>query len=267
LSERRLFEANRLTIVLDHLKQGKRCFLEQPEWKTIPWALEPASKTALSHLEDILCDIPGLKYDAISIQNPELEPAQRILSHQALSRNILDHLSKLYAWRTRWDRDNPDACVEVFGLRPLNEHGLFPTKLYFTNSTLAYELIFYNAVLLILLQLGSGIKCPMFKIPSLPSTEPRGPLYLAGEAPNTLAVATEICKIAGYFLPLLPASQERVTVSLLFPLRVAYLVFPPAGKESEWLRGAMERVADQGGFDVSSYVSGEEPAADGEDGE
>ncbi|KAF8855638.1 hypothetical protein BDZ45DRAFT_692411 [Acephala macrosclerotiorum] len=247
LRERRLFEANRINIVVDYLKKGKRCFLEQPEWKTIPWALEPASKTALVYLEDILCDIPGLQADAISLRNPELEPAQRTSSYEALSRNILDHLNELYTWRIRWEKDNPHACVEVLALRPLDEQGLFSTRFYFTNLALAYELIFYNAVLLMLLQLGSGITCPTSNTPSLPSTKARRPLDLACEASNILAVATELCKIAEHIVL---ASKERPSITLLFSLSVAFLVFPPASREKEWLKDTSKKIADLCGLEI-----------------
>ena len=51
----------------------KRTFLEQDEWKHIPWALQPMSKTIGDFLQDILCDIPGMMEDLDNLSDALLE--------------------------------------------------------------------------------------------------------------------------------------------------------------------------------------------------
>ena len=50
-------EAARAT---DH---GTRCFLEQLDWRTIPWALDPNHKSPHDHLIDFACALPGFLED------------------------------------------------------------------------------------------------------------------------------------------------------------------------------------------------------------
>lgn len=54
------FEAARATMVVASLVTGKRVFLDNPAWHTVPYALVPRSKAPQSYLLDILASVPGL---------------------------------------------------------------------------------------------------------------------------------------------------------------------------------------------------------------
>ncbi|KAE9373024.1 hypothetical protein N431DRAFT_503803 [Stipitochalara longipes BDJ] len=259
IDERRLLEGNRVTIALECLIQKKRCFLEHPDWKTIPWATDPESKTLELCLHDLLCDVPGLLVDATNLQFSILEMDQKHSLYRDLSSKILVHLQSLYEWRATWQQQNPDCCCEVPTSYP--DHEAFSsTVFYYSTLSTANEICSYNAQLLLILRLGSEVIGPTFD-PALSSLHLPGylnydPLFPPGLAVNAQAVATEICKSVEYHL-LHPASSAAAFF-LLLPLRLAYQTFSPGSKESEWLSGVMRRIADSSGFEISRSLSGKE---------
>jgi hypothetical protein len=256
-AQRNLLEGNRVTIALECLIQKKRCFLEHQDWKTIPWAADPESKTLVFYLHDMLCDVPGLLEDATNLQHSNLEMDQRMSLHRDLSSKILVQLQTLYEWRVLWQQQNPDSCYEVPTSTP--DHAAFsPTVFYFSTLSAANEICFYNALLLLILRLGFQVIGPTFA-----STYPSlhllgmldyGPLSPPGLATDAQTVATEICKSVEYHL-LHPASSAAAFF-LLFPLWLAYPAFEPDSKESQWLSDVMRKIADMSGFEISRNLGG-----------
>lgn len=245
-SELQLLEGNRVTIVLESLLKRKRCFLERPEWKTIPWALDPSSKDSTSYLLDILCDMPGLMEDAEFLRSTQsMEELGR--KHKLLSSNILSHLRTLSRWRHAWGNQNPNACYET----PTTDNtSLFSTVLYYNSIGLANDITTYNAVLLLLQRLGSQVIGPTFD-PSIPATHL--PTHTDQTPLDPQAIATEICRSAEYHL--LPIWKNTGSFSLLFPLRVAYTAFNVESKEAGWLRLLMKKIADSSGLEISRGLS------------
>lgn len=252
LTELQLFEANRVTIILDYWKRAERCYLEEPEWKTLPWSLHPGSKSTLSYLQDILCDIPGLIEDVKRLKTFQIAPAERESFAHGVVKNIYAHLAELYDWRAKWDKDHPNACVEVQA--PKEEKGelpLFATHLHFSAPSNANQIIYYDGILLMLVGFGFGIVGPTFdgRMPNypLPHTTPYGPLALPGAATNTRTVAIEMCRIAG---DCLTSHLDSVGLWLLSPMKTAYLFFSPTSREAKWLDRKMVAVADISGFEI-----------------
>lgn len=166
--ERHLLEINRLTICLSYLLKRKRCFLEHPDWIKIPWASDPASKTPILYLQDILCSMPGLVEDATNLKLPNVTPDRFKSMRESLSERILDHLHWIYKWRGLWEKDNPKACYEFV---PANNSSaafgigfdpVFLSVFHFSNLTCAHEITLYNAMLLLLLRLGTEVIGPAF---------------------------------------------------------------------------------------------------------
>ena len=218
----------------------------------MPWALEPASKNAMTYLQDVLCDIPGLMEDAVNLRNRDLEAVQKAISHQALSRNIVDCLNHLYRWRMRWEEEYPNACEEIPAQQPLDEQPLFPKTLHFSSIKRADEIVLYNTALIFILRLGAEAIGPTFDTSTaalnLPPIDTRGPLYLPGQAINIQVIATEISKSVGYYLS---DYCHRAGVSLLIPLRVAYTAFLPTSRQAKWVDTMIIRIAELNGFDIS----------------
>ncbi|KAK7751802.1 hypothetical protein SLS62_006288 [Diatrype stigma] len=141
-SLRSAFEAARSTLLITSLMAKQRLFLEEHPWRTVPWALEPASKRPQAHLLDILVTIPGLLKDEkrlllndddveeeeqrrheedvhhrcpqaagepIGISPPEWlisSDRQLVCRRVTLRNNIADQLEKLYRWRWDWQHQN-----------------------------------------------------------------------------------------------------------------------------------------------------------------
>lgn len=254
--ERDVFEANRINIVLECWIKRKRCFLEQDKWKTVPWALEPASKDTMSYLQDILCDIPGLMDDAVNLRNPGREAVQKAISYEALSRNILGRLNQLYQWRTRWEEEYPNACDEIPAQQHFDEQAVFfPTMLRFSSTRRADEIVLYNTALILLLRLGAQAIGPTFNASMaafyLPRTNIQDPLWRS-EAKYVQAIATDICKCVMYYLS---DYHNRAGVSLLISLRVAYTAFLPTSIQAKLVDTMMTRIAGLNGFEISKKVN------------
>ncbi|KAL4989870.1 hypothetical protein BDW68DRAFT_175624 [Aspergillus falconensis] len=69
-----LFADGRSNVIMSYLRQRKRCFLADPDWRTMPW-LQREKKNARDHLMDILLDLTGLFEDLDnmkSIPDPNL---------------------------------------------------------------------------------------------------------------------------------------------------------------------------------------------------
>jgi hypothetical protein len=105
-------------------------------------------KDSMHHLQDILCDIPGLIEDATKIQGSALEPSNLASQYESISENILIHLGELYKWRSAWQRANPSACHEAPTAfdSPADTQILFPTVLCYSTLTAANEITLYNAI-------------------------------------------------------------------------------------------------------------------------
>ncbi len=208
--ERHLLEINRMTICLSCLLKRRRCFLEQRDWITVPWALDPASKTPILRLQDILCAMPGLVEDATNLKLPNMAPAKLKLMRESLSERILSHLRSTYEWRALWERQNPDICYEfilgdsasaIFGI---GIEPVFTSVIHFSNLKSAHEITLYNAILILLLRLGTEVISTSFNQvvsgPPSPQVRTNRPLLFPGEARNMQEVAAEICKSVHYHL-------------------------------------------------------------------
>lgn len=241
-------------------------FLENPEWKTVPWALDPGAKSSIALLQDIFCHIPGLIERVTNFKRLEGEPMGRATLAQELKKDISHHLLELYKWRRKYEDDNSYFCVEVpaASQQPPDEQALFPTFFRMSNLSCAYEIILYDAALIMLLGFGGSTIGPSFDVRMSEYPNPhatrRGPLFLPGEAQHPRAVAIELCKIAEYCLCAHPNSAGLWLIS---PLKVAYLSFPPASREAKWLSSRMAAIADLSGFEIGRHQDRQPPIGSG----
>ncbi|KAL4882204.1 hypothetical protein BJY04DRAFT_217529 [Aspergillus karnatakaensis] len=90
-----LFADGRSNLTMSYIRQRKKCFLADLEWKTIPWLLK--DKTPRDHLLDMLVDIPGL------FENIDLMKACTDSSVQEISRQkILDSFLRIHQDLITW---------------------------------------------------------------------------------------------------------------------------------------------------------------------
>lgn len=253
---RAILEASRLVIILECLIKRKRCFLSSADWKTIPWALEPESKTSASHLHDILCDLPGLIEDIDNIQFFDTAATDLPDHHDLVVQELTSLWTTLYKWRASWQIQNPTTSWVI---PSETDQSPFPMVLQFSSLIHAIEINLYNAILLLLFKIGFQIFGPSFK-----------PLYFSLQIPtdidyhphippsatlNVQIVAIEICKSVEYYL-----HEDRRTggaLFLLFPLRLAWQTFEQSSAEATWIQGVMEMIADSTAIEISRGLTRE----------
>lgn len=244
--ERVLLDSNRFTIALESLVNRKRCFLERDEWKTVPWALDPISKSSLHYLHDIMCDIPGLTEDADKLQ--QLELLERSTKRQRLSDDIISHLMQLYAWRL--DIEQSDSHNWIVS-PSLDVNSPFPMSVHYSSLAIAHGIVSYNAILLLLLKIGFETIGPSFKPYTTPqSASNQSLLHPPGTAPSAFAVATEICSSVEYHLE---CGDNAGAFFIIFPIRIAWQNFEIGSREKDWCESVMQRVAESG-WDVGKSM-------------
>jgi hypothetical protein len=128
------------------------CFLAEDDWKTIPWALDPASKSQQNILTDILVDVPALlaAYDA---QYQEPGEKQQWNNDYDLLTRVGTSLFSLYCWRYAWELLNPNAAYETAPPPTIANTRLEPNYLHFHKYEDGANIQLYNAILLFLLNL------------------------------------------------------------------------------------------------------------------
>ncbi|CAG8022385.1 unnamed protein product [Penicillium olsonii] len=238
----------RSCIAIGYIVERKRCFLEEPAWKTIPWAKQGLhSKTPTDLLHDVLCDIPGILEDLSSalVRDPNV-PGNLDFTSRFIPR-VLSTLDTLYSWRWNWESQFPKS---TFITNPIkyNDIPLLPSPfksiIWFANPHRATELIVYNAIRLILtrsLQI-AGIQQEHFQPQVL--SDPLLPME-----GNRNDIATEICRMTDYHLSCF--RQGSAAFSIVFPLNVAYLHLDPSATAiRSWLESVMAVIADFHGFEI-----------------
>lgn len=106
-----LFLAARSNILVQALADHKRTFLEQDDWKIIPWALDPTSKTSLNYLLDILCMLPGFLEDQDELKKAATFCLPSLWT--SLKRRVQGQLDVLQDWKRDWDSRFPGAVFEM----------------------------------------------------------------------------------------------------------------------------------------------------------
>lgn len=89
---RHYFIMSRMPIITKVLVLQRRTFLEQGQWKTIPWADEPGSKLSLHFIQDTFASIPGLLEDGNSMQ---AERMSQVAGHEGRIQKHADRLIKI----------------------------------------------------------------------------------------------------------------------------------------------------------------------------
>lgn len=115
-----VFESVRWALISDAIVRRERTFLERPEWKTVPWANNPAAKSATNLLLDQLASIPTIIEGIWGIMNdrvqwlldggPRIELPETIPRLQTLVRRLHDAGEQ---WRKDWEAAHPDIAPRV----------------------------------------------------------------------------------------------------------------------------------------------------------
>lgn len=246
---------------IGYIVERKRCFLEEPSWKTIPWAKRGLeSKTSSDLLDDILCDIPGILEDlsAALSQHPNV-PGNTEFTTWYIPR-VLSTLEALYSWRWTWELEFPNS---TFITTPVHSDSIqslppspFKSIIWFSNPHRATELILYNAMRLILTR---SLEIAGLRQDTNQQQEVNDPL-LPMEG-NRHEIATEICRMADYHLSCF--RRNSGAFMLVFPLNVAYLHLDPSATEiRSWLQSVMAVIADSHGLEIGRFENTPRKIAD-----
>ena len=166
------FLLSRDILIIQAATKRKRLFLEREEWKTVPWALHPETKTRLNYLQDITVEFTGYFEEVVNhlnssrtittsvtpdpmISTPNLTLCtQGVLTHftsrEIILNRLLRALQSVFRWRWSWELENPH-CVFLVPTnssssltldsrgRPLYTHVYFYTSLELANEILTYN--------------------------------------------------------------------------------------------------------------------------------
>lgn len=237
---------------LGYVVERKRCFLEDSEWKTVPWEIHGLeSKTPTDQLHDMLSHIPGFLEDMDRLVTwPPGRPG--VEEHRAAyGKKVFATLEELYSWRWAWEERFPNASylISPKDLDPRTSQPLpaspFESIIWFHDSHRASDLMTYNAIRLITTRAleNAGVQLDV----PLSSSHMAGPLMPMEGTRHDVAV--EICRMTDYHLHYLRRSSGALT--LLFPFNVAYLHLDGDRDGARpWLEAVMTIVADSHGFEV-----------------
>lgn len=238
----------------------KRTFLEQEDWKTVPWEDEPDSKSYLDSVTDIMADIPGL-YEHLDIINGS--PNASLPCHSSLANNILDkcleNLSKLESWFGTWKTHNPEYFSEVesssmSGLTVDEDGDLFPTVFRYSSLGVAYELALYYSTRIQLLSIWREVdrlreSANMSTSAAHEIGVSRLPYSMPGRDFATSSIkllAITICRSAEYHL--LPSHAQAGALLVLVPARIAAKSLGLSSREGQWIINLLARAADLSGL-------------------
>jgi hypothetical protein len=240
-------------------------FLSSYQWKTIPWSLNPSSKSLLHHLLDEVANLPGIlhAYDSLEEQlNQKLiSPGQRDSGWLHLLPRLESLGLHLEDWKTEWAESadkNSGFKYEVpvvdrgkaswmeispfgFQLPPFPENpscdGVHPkTVIYYSDGFLAHSLNLYYASMILLTRLGAQ----MHHISSLEK-------ILAVQEFGRL-----ICRSMEYQIFFTPPGVGALWS--LFPLRQAFGAFPESSSEWTWMEGLLKWMDGKSPFTVTRLV-------------
>ncbi|KAH6961972.1 hypothetical protein BKA56DRAFT_598155 [Ilyonectria sp. MPI-CAGE-AT-0026] len=271
------FEAARATLLIAGLVGKQRLFFDDIKWRTVPWALNPASKTPQSELLDILVVVPGILQDHAA---SEKAAALEAFSHLDIAERVQEQLTILYQWRWRWQADSGDqvtadtgrtwqpngAAVAVLGSIGTSRH---LGRLRFGKFIAATEIMLYNAALMWLLALlwktdplGAGQRieaCATAAMPEDEETRCRSfePFRRPGASLTVRDPALEVC-LAFEWVSRHHSRSKDPSFLYLFPVGMAMSVLDQEPEIKKWAQALLEKSPI-----TANYAQGDNPAGFG----
>ena len=258
--ERHIFEAARPIIAIKAITDCKRTFLDQDDWLTLPWAQDPNSKSAMNHLIDIFCTIPGLLeeskslhsnssfvWDFTSPTNPVAgsSAARQDPRRVALRQRTQEWYIKLQRWKEVWDRSYPSAVHSVkISYFPRSDlkfpEDIFSYAITFPNFLRANEYQLYNTVVFFLSSLMlSNPPTSAEDLEALPSVSD-----LLGQR---WEAAYNICRAVPY--DLFEKHGGSGAYLILFPLLTTLRLFGAGSDEGKWIKHVLVSIANKWGLE------------------
>lgn len=242
-----------------HLIAHRRLFLEQEEWKRIPWALEGTTKSQQNHIIDILVDVPGFLYDDTQLRESN-DPAARA---DLLSR-VKSRLYALHNWRYVWEMLNPNAAYETMPTTAPSKPRVFPRRLHFRSHEQAAEILLYNATHMwligLLLRLDPGnvsiittTAATAAHDAGFPDSFPRGALRLPDDNLSLRDPAVEIVRTFEFQMTD-PEKNIDSSLFFLFPMGIAWTVLEQDAGYRRWIRELLDQSEITKGYAIGRNV-------------
>ncbi|KAK4445898.1 hypothetical protein QBC34DRAFT_153894 [Podospora aff. communis PSN243] len=212
-----VFRSCRAMLTCQSIWRRSRCFLEDEQWKRVPWQNTP--KTFEDRIMDVFINLPGLSED--------MAVPERLINAKERVHASMDALQ---TWRQDWDASySPHTKPPPKNDKQDSIHPLFrdatPTRLRFDSPTRALEILLYNSALLYLMQLleVATRRIAALSPPPLDPTTPKPDAFLltnprssriqpALEGLHALSAMPELCS----------ATEEKVTIVTPAPMAILY---------------------------------------------
>jgi hypothetical protein len=232
------------------MEKKKRCFLEEPQWKTVPWIKHPEAKTLLSLLTDRKAHISGLLEDMEGIRTGERATPTDVRN---LCQQIYTQLYELFTWRAAWEAEYPGCCWTV----PVDDPKKpYASELHFNSLSRAVEIGHYNTVLLLLYRMGRILMGPTFSsstpATSIIITRTNPGLMLPGDPKSVQDVGVEFLRLIPFYLD--DSHRNGGYFQVMFPIRATFEAFKPNSLEWNYCASVLKTIADDGGFELARRV-------------
>ncbi|KAL8649767.1 MAG: hypothetical protein Q9210_004206 [Variospora velana] len=284
--ERQLLEAARPIILAKAVAEGKRCFLEAPDWVTVPWELEPGGKPHIEKLFDIGCQFPGLIEDRqkLCVQKrrlarattknnlqpqPDMNDAYHLIA-RGLAARCEQSAHQLRIWNKKWEMEssNPKSLgtpslplagsnypyaalglpLTFNDLRHANHYAMY-NALLCTFLAIAYEANYEASTIATDIPSGA-INESLFLKPGLPTPRTDHD-YLLKERHDS---AVEICRAVPYHNQSHQHGPSG-TYTIMFPLIAAQKVVVPGSEESRYIDRVFPRFTQDSGLEGLQSLS------------
>ncbi|KAL7905937.1 hypothetical protein GGI35DRAFT_459682 [Trichoderma velutinum] len=256
-----MLETYRGLIIVNFLMKRKRCFLEAPDWKTIPWTIK--RKSPGSRLQDLFCDIPGLMEETDEIMQRSALGHKIDTMEESIREKVSILMEQTWELRWQWEAANANACKEVpsaeYGSGSSGDRGPspFPTVFHFQSMDRAIDIAFFNTIQLLLDTLldplGPGPR-PFLSPPQPPMGPFTNPLLLPGQGSRE-DHALEICRIVNFMSH---CKHDNLGMfMLMFPLYVARLCLVRRPDVNAWVTNILSTLVREKGFDIGGHLSEE----------
>ncbi|KAI9712909.1 MAG: hypothetical protein M1812_006778 [Candelaria pacifica] len=261
---REYFIVSRLPIISEALALRRRCFLDQEDWKTIPWLDEPRLKTSLHSVIDLLACVPRLREESDILKVAKADISS--VPVREFCERLVNLMAELFLWRWRYERAFPGTAFEVASSEATSTReesasdvAEYPTILFYKHFHVARQPMLYNISLLMILDLATVwdlADTPTQALRRLPNEErplqASNALVLPHEALTQEEILHEICRSLEFHLRG-PHAAARGMV-LLLPLRIAF-TYVKDERQRAWLDQIVKRVSRTCGFRFSERVA------------
>ncbi|KAH9205544.1 hypothetical protein DL95DRAFT_439113 [Leptodontidium sp. 2 PMI_412] len=263
---RSAFETCRATLITIDIISKKRCFLDQENWRSVPWAMEPNSKSPQNYLADILATIPGMLQEDAALGRHDGSRGRSTLIGR-----VERQLVELFKWRWEWERLNQfSAWEEPVSSNPFAIPGqdrIFESIFCFSSFEQATEIMLYNAVQMWLVGLlwrlapsnsatiiSSAAQITATRTGTLEDTN-ANPLLLPGMSFSVREPAIEICRVFEYQCLNMQHSRGPALFCLL-PIGLAYGALERESRYTEWIRSMLDLSPVMKGYVLGQDVMG-----------